>query len=84
MSEYRCWATLGAFDEKGDGRIVELDANTGTVNEIMQFEQPPQLRVVGKGFTGGSSFPSRVPGPTKGSVVKVSQGARNNTRNVTA
>jgi len=54
MSEDRCWATLGAFDEKGDGRIVELDANTGTVNEIMQFEQPPRLRVAGKGFTGGT------------------------------
>ncbi len=50
----KAWATLGFFDDRGDGVIVELDTRTGAVCEKLRFTPPPMLRAPGKGFTGAA------------------------------
>ncbi len=50
----RVWVTLGYFDERGDGTIVELDASDGSVREVLSFDPPESLRVPHKGFTGAA------------------------------
>ncbi len=57
MTEGRCLATLGAFDDRGDGWLVELDVDRPAPREVVRFEPPAPLRVPGKGFTGGAWLP---------------------------
>lgn len=48
----KVWVTLGYFDERGDGAVIELDANSGKSCEVLHFDAPAALRVPAKGFTG--------------------------------
>lgn len=45
---------MGFFDDRGDGRIVELDAVDGSVRMVLAFDPPERLRVPRKGFAGAS------------------------------
>lgn len=53
----RCLAALGAFDGAGDGWIVELDAERGTIDEVAHISPPAGLAVPGKGLTGLAWLP---------------------------
>lgn len=48
----KVWVTMGYFDGRGDGTVLELDSNTGSVREVLRFDPPERLRVPAKGFTG--------------------------------
>jgi hypothetical protein len=48
----KAWVTLGYFDDRGDGAVIELDASSGLSREVMHFDAPVGLRVPAKGFTG--------------------------------
>ena len=50
----KTWGTLGYFDNRGDGQIIELDAGTGTSRQVLAFDPPPGLVVPKKGFTGAT------------------------------
>ena len=48
----KVWATVGYFDQVGDGAVFELDSYTGSIEEVFRFTPPAHLRVPQKGFTG--------------------------------
>lgn len=50
----KAWVTMGFFDDRGDGLIMELDAATGQAREVLRLDPPPELRVPSKGFTGAA------------------------------
>ena len=52
-----CLAALGAFAGAGDGWIVELDAERGTIDEVAHISPPAELAVPGKGLTGLAWLP---------------------------
>lgn len=47
----KVWATLGFFDDRGDGCVVALDLVDGRVSTVIEHDPPADLRVPGKGFT---------------------------------
>lgn len=50
----KAWVTLGYFDERGDGQILELNAGDSSVREVLRFDPPEDLLVQRKGFTGAA------------------------------
>jgi hypothetical protein len=48
----RVWVSMGYFDDRGDGAILELDLVHGAVSQKLRFDPPKPLCVPGKGFTG--------------------------------
>lgn len=48
----RVLVSMGYFDERGDGAIVELDLDSGRAQKKLSFTPPELLRIPSKGFTG--------------------------------
>lgn len=48
----RLLATMGWYDEAGDGAIIEIDLRAGQVRERLRWRPPDALRVPTKGLTG--------------------------------